>query len=81
MANHVKDKVIIITGAAGGFGRLVAQKCAARGGRIVAADVDVICSGDVSCLMQIEGRLSRRGSGVRAMHIAELLASGSAGGA
>ena len=40
MSNHVEGKVIVITGAGGGFGRLVAQKCAALGGRIVAADVD-----------------------------------------
>jgi len=40
MSNHIEGKVILITGAAGGFGRLVAQKCAALGGRIVASDVD-----------------------------------------
>jgi len=40
MPNHVKGKVIVITGAGGGFGRLVAQKCAALGARIVAADID-----------------------------------------
>jgi NADP-dependent 3-hydroxy acid dehydrogenase YdfG len=38
--NHVEGKVIIITGAAGGFGRLVAQKTAALGARVVAADVN-----------------------------------------
>ncbi len=40
MSAYVEGKVIVITGAGGGFGRLVAQKCAARGGRVVAADVD-----------------------------------------
>lgn len=40
MTNHVDGKVLIITGAANGFGRLVAQKAAKLGGRIVAADVD-----------------------------------------
>jgi len=40
MANHVDGKVIIITGAAGGFGRLVAQKTAALGASVVAADVN-----------------------------------------
>ncbi len=40
MTDHVRDKVIVITGAGGGFGRLVARKCTARGGRVVAADVD-----------------------------------------
>ena len=39
------------------------------------AKVDAVISGDASCLMQIGGRLSRKGSKVRVMHIAELLAS------
>ncbi len=40
MTDHLKDKVILVTGAGGGFGRLVAQKTAARGALVVAADVD-----------------------------------------
>ena len=36
---------------------------------------DVVVSCDASCLMQIGGRLSRRGSKVRTMHVAEILAS------
>ncbi len=40
MSSHVEGRVVVITGAAGGFGRLVAQKVAARGARVVAADVD-----------------------------------------
>jgi L-lactate dehydrogenase complex protein LldE len=39
------------------------------------AEVNVVVSGDASCLMQIGGRLSRKGSKVRVMHLAELLAS------
>ena len=39
------------------------------------AGVQAVVSGDASCLMQIGGRLSRKGSKVRAMHLAELLAS------
>jgi L-lactate dehydrogenase complex protein LldE len=39
------------------------------------AGVDAVVSADASCLMQIGGRLSRRGSSVRAMHLAEVLAS------
>lgn len=42
---------------------------------IESAGVDAVVSGDASCLMQIGGRLSRRGSAVRAMHLAEILAS------
>ena len=37
------------------------------------AGVDAVVSGDASCLMQIGGRLSRKKSHVRAMHLAELL--------
>ena len=37
------------------------------------AGVDAVISGDASCLMQIGGRLSRKGSSVRVMHLAELL--------
>jgi NADP-dependent 3-hydroxy acid dehydrogenase YdfG len=40
MSNYVEGKAIIITGAAGGFGRLVAQKTAALGARVVASDVN-----------------------------------------
>jgi L-lactate dehydrogenase complex protein LldE len=42
---------------------------------IEAAGVDRVVSGDASCLMQIGGRLSRIGSKVQVMHLAELLAS------
>lgn len=37
------------------------------------AGVDAVVSGDASCLMQIGGRLSRKQSSVRVMHLAELL--------
>jgi len=37
------------------------------------ANVQAVVSGDASCLMQIGGRLSRKGSKVRVMHLAELL--------
>jgi L-lactate dehydrogenase complex protein LldE len=40
------------------------------------AGVEAIVSGDVSCLMQIGGRLERRGSPIRTMHLAEVLAGG-----
>ena len=39
------------------------------------AGVQAVVSGDASCLMQIGGRLSRKGSNVRVMHLAELLAT------
>ena len=39
------------------------------------AGVQAVVAADASCLMQIGGRLSRNGSKVRVMHLAELLAS------
>lgn len=40
MNDHVSGKAIVITGAGGGFGRLVAHKAAARGARVTCGDVD-----------------------------------------
>ena len=40
MTDHIKDKSIIVTGAASGFGRLVSQKAAAMGAKITCADVN-----------------------------------------
>ena len=37
--------------------------------------IDAVVSGDTSCLMQLEGRLAARGSNVRGVHLAEILAS------
>ena len=39
------------------------------------AGVRAVVAADASCLMQIGGRLSRKGSSVQTMHLAELLAS------
>jgi L-lactate dehydrogenase complex protein LldE len=36
-------------------------------------DVDAVVSGDVSCLMQIGGRLAKLGSRVKTLHVAEVL--------
>jgi NADP-dependent 3-hydroxy acid dehydrogenase YdfG len=38
---YVKEKVIIVTGAASGFGRLISEKCAAGGAKVVGVDVNV----------------------------------------
>jgi NADP-dependent 3-hydroxy acid dehydrogenase YdfG len=40
MTDHVKGKTIVVTGAAGGFGRLICQKAAARGANVVCGDVN-----------------------------------------
>lgn len=41
---------------------------------IDASGADAVVACDASCLMQIGGRLSRRGSKAKALHIAEILA-------
>jgi NADP-dependent 3-hydroxy acid dehydrogenase YdfG len=40
VATFIADKVIIVTGAAGGFGKLVCEKTAALGAHVVCADID-----------------------------------------
>lgn len=42
---------------------------------VLASGADVVTAGDWSCLMNIDGALSRRGAGTRAVHLAEILAS------
>lgn len=46
----------------------------ARLGDLPALAVDAIVSGDMGCLLQIGSRLAARGSSVRALHLAEVLA-------
>ena len=41
---------------------------------IAAAGVDTLLAGDMGCLLNLAGRLSREGSTVRVRHVAELLA-------
>lgn len=41
---------------------------------VVGSGADFVVSGEPGCLLQVEGRLSRDGAKVRAMHIAEVLA-------
>jgi NADP-dependent 3-hydroxy acid dehydrogenase YdfG len=36
----LQDKTIIITGAGGGFGKAIAQRCASRGAHVVGVDID-----------------------------------------
>jgi NADP-dependent 3-hydroxy acid dehydrogenase YdfG len=40
MSQYLKDKVIIVTGAAGGFGKLISEKCAAGGAKVVGVDIN-----------------------------------------
>ena len=66
-----------------GFGGTFAVKFAELSGAmartkidaIVATGADTVVSLDPSCLMQIQGALSRAGLNIRTMHLAEVLAS------
>ncbi len=46
---------------------------------VLASGAEVLCAADNSCLMHIGGGLSRQGSGVRTMHLAEILAGAEGG--
>jgi L-lactate dehydrogenase complex protein LldE len=50
---------------------MLSDKC----DELEASGAEVCTAVDASCLLQIGGGLSRRGSGIRTMHIAEILAS------
>ena len=39
MSAHLAGKVVMVTGAASGFGRLIAEKCAVGGAKVVGVDV------------------------------------------
>jgi L-lactate dehydrogenase complex protein LldE len=55
--------------------RIADQKCQC----VVDAGTDAVVLGDLGCMLNIEGRLRRRGDAVRVLHVAEVLA-GEAGG-
>jgi L-lactate dehydrogenase complex protein LldE len=65
-----------------GFGGLFCVKYPDVSGRIVDAKIDdvlatgagTLLAGDMGCLMNMAGRLQRRGSSVRVRHVAEVLA-------
>ena len=40
MTNHLKDKVVIVTGAAAGFGEILSRKISAMSAKIVAGDIN-----------------------------------------
>jgi L-lactate dehydrogenase complex protein LldE len=50
-------------------GAMVAEKC----GRVIASKAEFVIGGDMGCLANIAGSLSRNGSKVRAIHLAQVL--------
>jgi L-lactate dehydrogenase complex protein LldE len=56
------------------FGEVSAAMADAKCGHIVATGADAVVLGDLGCMLNIEGRLRRRGDGAtRVLHIAEVL--------
>ncbi|MEZ5268825.1 MAG: SDR family NAD(P)-dependent oxidoreductase [Microthrixaceae bacterium] len=52
---HLEGRVVVITGAAGGFGRLLANGAAARGAKVVVSDVDQDGVDEVVAALTAEG--------------------------
>ena len=57
------------------FAELSGAMAGAKIDAIIRTGADTVVSLDPSCLMQIQGALSRAGSNIRTMHLAEVLAS------
>ncbi|WP_214109791.1 (Fe-S)-binding protein [Acrocarpospora catenulata] len=52
-----------------------AAMCADKVGNVLSTGAEVLCAADNSCLMHIGGTLRRQKSGIRVMHLAEILAT------
>ena len=53
--SYLADRVVVVTGAGGGFGRLIVQMAAARGARVVVADIDGDAASAVAADLREEG--------------------------
>jgi L-lactate dehydrogenase complex protein LldE len=56
------------------FGDVSAAMADAKCANVCASGADALALGDLGCILNIEGRLSRRGETMRVYHIAEVLA-------
>ena len=63
MSNHIENKVIVITGAASGFGKLVSEKLTALGACLVAGDINK------SALDEVVAPLASKGARITAMKV------------
>lgn len=76
MSNHVAGKVIVVTGAASGFGRLVCEKTAALGAKVVCADVNEAGLVETTEAIESSGAVaSRRVTDVRRLDEMKALAA------
>jgi L-lactate dehydrogenase complex protein LldE len=61
------------------FGEISAAMADAKCDNVRASGADAVVLGDLGCMLNIEGRLSRRGENTRVLHIAEALTAASPG--
>lgn len=59
MSKHIEGKAVVVTGAGSGFGKLVSERLAARGGRVVCADLDFSAAEAVAEGINAAGGLAR----------------------
>ena len=59
MSNNVDGKSIIVTGAGSGFGRLVAEKTAALGAKVMCADINLEAAEVVAAGIRANGHLAQ----------------------
>lgn len=66
MSDYISGKTMVVTGAGGGFGRLVAQKAAARGALVTCGDVNVAAAEEtVADIVAAGGRAQAMAADVR----------------
>ncbi len=55
MTSHLQGKSVVITGAGGGFGRLVSRKAAALGAKLTCCDIDLPAAEAVASAIRADG--------------------------
>ncbi len=58
------------------FAELSTVMAQAKADRVMESGAEVLTGADISCLMNIEGILKKRGKDIRVLHLAEILAEG-----
>jgi len=53
--DHVRGKVIVVTGGGGGFGRLIARQASARGAKMVCADINEAAAQESADMVKAAG--------------------------
>ncbi|MFW6093456.1 MAG: SDR family oxidoreductase [Pseudomonadota bacterium] len=76
MTQPIENRVVVVTGAASGFGRLVSQKCAALGAKVMCADVDEVeLANTVESIRAAGGHAHHRRTDVTALEDMRALAA------